>query len=137
MTEASVPTITGIAHLGIRVHDFERSRAFYELLGFVLVVGPIGHEPVAILDHPSGIEINLVLNAARPSAANVLMDIDEKHPGYTHVALSVSDVKATQAALEAAGVAITEGPVTFPSGAVSIFVRDPDRNVLEFNQRAG
>ncbi len=137
MTEASVSTITGFAHLGVRVHDLERSRAFYGLLGFELVAGPMGHEPVVILTHPSGIEINLVLNAARASAPNVLMDIDEKHPGYTHVALRVSDVKATQAALEAAGIALTEGPVTFPSGAVSIFVRDPDRNVIEFNQAAG
>lgn len=137
MTEASIPNITGFAHVGIRVHDLARSRAFYELLGFALVVGPVGPEPVAILTHPSGIEINLVLNAARASAPNVLMDIDEKHPGYTHVALRVSDVKATQAALEAAGIALTEGPVTFPSGAVSIFVRDPDRNVMEFNQAAG
>ena len=137
MTEASIPNITGFAHVGIRVHDLERSRTFYGLLGFELVAGPMGPEPVAVLTHPSGIEINLVLNAARSAAANVLMDIDEKHPGYTHVALRVSDVKATQAALEAAGVAITEGPVTFPTGAVSIFVRDPDRNVIELNQAAG
>jgi lactoylglutathione lyase len=136
MTEPSVPTITGIAHYGVRVHDLERSRAFYGLLGFELVAGPMGPEPVAVLTHPSGIEVNLVLNAAHASAPNVLMDVEEKHPGYTHVALRVSDVKATQTALEAAGVALTEGPVTFPGGAVSIFVRDPDRNVIEFNQAA-
>jgi lactoylglutathione lyase len=97
----------------------------------------MGPEPVAVLSHPAGVELNLVLNAADPSAPNVLMDVDEKHPGYTHLALAVSDVKATQKALEAAGIAITEGPATFPSGAVSIFVRDPDRNVIELNQPPG
>ena len=128
------PLITGIAHLGIRVHDLDRARAFYEQLGFEFVVGPVGLEPVAILEHPSGVEINLILNAADAADTNVLMDIDEKHPGYTHVALAVSDVKAMQAALEAAGIAITEGPITFPKGGKAIFVRDPDRNVIEFNQ---
>lgn len=128
------PLITGIAHVGIRVHDLDRARAFYEQLGFEFVVDPVGLEPVAILEHPSGVEINLILNAADAADTNVLMDIDEKHPGYTHVALAVSDVKAMQAALEAAGIAITEGPITFPKGAKAIFVRDPDRNVIEFNQ---
>ena len=52
----------------------------------------------------------------------------------TKLALAVSDVKATQAALESVGIAITEGPITFPTGATSSFVRDPDRNVIEFNQ---
>jgi lactoylglutathione lyase len=129
--------VTGIGHVGIRVHDLTRSRAFYALLGFELTAGPMGPEPVAVLSHPAGVELNLVLNAADPSAPNVLMDVDEKHPGYTHLALAVNDVKATQKALEAAGIAITEGPVTFPSGAVSIFVRDPDRNVVELNQPPG
>ncbi len=126
--------ITGIAHVGIRVHGLERARAFYELLGFEFIVGPVGPEPVAIVRHPSGVEINFILNATDATAANVLMDVEEKHPGFTHIALAVSDVKATQAALKSAGIAITEGPITVPGGATSIFVRDPDRNVIEFNQ---
>ncbi len=128
--------ITGVAHIGIRVHDLDRARAFYELLGFRFVVGPVGPEPVAILSHPAGVEINLILNAAVATNENVLMDVPDKHAGYTHVALAVGDVKAAQAALEAAGIEITEGPLTFPGGAVSIFVRDPDRNVVELNQAA-
>ena len=98
---------------------------------------PVGPEPVAILSHPSGVEINLILNATKPATDNVLMDIDEKHAGYTHVALAVRDLAATQAALDAAGIAITEGPVTFPGGARALFVRDPDRNVIELHQPAG
>ena len=34
--------IHGVAHIGIRVHDLERSRRFYEQLGFKFVVGPVG-----------------------------------------------------------------------------------------------
>ena len=128
--------ITGIAHVGIRVHTLDRARAFYELLGFNFVIGPIGPEPVAIMTHPSGVEINFILNAADTSTQNVLMDLKEKHPGYTHIALSVKNVLEAQSVLISAGVTITEGPITFPNGSTAIFVRDPDRNVIEFNQPA-
>ena len=131
-----VQIITGIAHVGIRVHTLDRARAFYELLGFNFVIGPIGSEPVAIMTHPSGIEINFILNAADTSTQNVLMDLKEKHPGYTHIALSVKNVLEAQSVLISAGVTITEGPITFPNGSTAIFVRDPDRNVIEFNQPA-
>lgn len=126
--------ITGVAHIGIRVHDLARARAFYERLGFKFVAGPVGPEPVAILAHPSGVEVNFILNAPSAAAPNILMDVPEKHPGYTHVALAVRDVAAMQAELAAAGVALSGGPVTFPGGSKAIFVRDPDRNVIEFNQ---
>ena len=126
--------ITGIAHVGIRVHDLARSRAFYEKLGFSFVAGPLGHEPVAIMSHASGVEINFILNASDPEAPNVLMDVAQKHPGYTHIALSVRDLAAVQAALNAADIALSGGPITFPGGSTAIFVRDPDRNVVELNQ---
>ena len=122
--------IAGIAHVGIRVHDLARSRAFYERLGFEFVAGPIGPEPVAILRHPSGVEINLILNAADASAPNVLMDTPEKHPGYTHVALAIADAEAMRDALERAGIPISGTRGGRPLAAV--FVRDPDRNVIEF-----
>ena len=127
--------ISGIAHIGIRVHALDRARTFYEQLGFNFDIGPIGPEPVAIMSHPSGIEINFILNAANASAENVLMDMEEKHAGYTHMAFSVQNVSEVQSELENARVTITGGPITFPGGSVSIFVRDPDRNVIEFNQR--
>ncbi|HZQ62274.1 MAG TPA: VOC family protein [Casimicrobiaceae bacterium] len=126
--------VTGIAHIGIRVHSLERSRAFYETLGFEFVMGPVGPEPVAILLHPSGVNINLILNAPGENEPNILMDVPQKHPGYTHVALDVSDLAAAQRALEQAGIRITEGPVTFSNGTRAIFVRDPDRNVIELDE---
>src|SRR5215472_14995622 len=93
-TEAGPIPITGLAHIGIRVHDLERSAGFYELLGFVKTAGPIGPEPVAILEHPSGLEVNLVLNAPQASEPNILMDVPEKHPGITHFALLCPDILA-------------------------------------------
>ena len=127
--------VTGIAHIGIRVHDLDRSVRFYALLGFRKTAGPVGPEPVAILHNDAGVEINLILNAPSSSEPNVLMDVPEKHPGITHVALLCPDIMAAKATLEAAGIALSGGPVRFGPGAQGIFVRDPDRNVIELHQR--
>ena len=130
---SSIP-LQGIAHIGIRVHDLERSVKFYERFGFVKTAGPIGPEPVAILEHPSGIEINLILNAPSADAPNILMDVPDKHPGITHIALHCPDILAAKASLEAQGIAISGGPIQFTPKARGIFVRDPDRNVIELHQ---
>lgn len=131
---AAVP-IQGLAHIGVRVHDMERSVRFYALLGFEKTAGPIGPEPVAILSHPSGVELNLILNAREAQAPNVLMDVPEKHPGITHFALLCDDIRAAKARLEAAGIALSGGPMRLGELAEAIFVRDPDRNVIELHQR--
>lgn len=127
----STVEIIGIAHVGIRVHDLERSREFYERLGFAFVIGPVGPEPVAVLRHPAGIEINLVLNASNSDSENVLMDVADKHAGYTHVALAVNDLDAATAMFAEAGIPLSGGPNTYPGGSRGIFVRDPDNNVVE------
>jgi lactoylglutathione lyase len=134
-TKTALISISGLAHIGIRVHDLERSVRFYELLGFEKTAGPIGPEPVAILEHPSGVELNLILNATYASEANVLMDTPEKHAGITHFALLCSDIMAAKEQLEAAGFPLSDGPVRFGPRAQGIFVRDPDRNVIELHQR--
>ena len=126
--------IQGLVHIGIRVHDLERSVAFYALLGFVKTAGPLGPEPVAILEHPCGLEVNLVLNAASPSEPNILMDVPEKHAGITHFALLCPDIVAARRQLEDAGIPLSGGPVRFDTGAQAIFVRDPYRNVIELHQ---
>jgi lactoylglutathione lyase len=44
------------------------------------VVGAIGAEPIAIMQHSSGVLVNLILNAARASTPNILMDVKESIP---------------------------------------------------------
>jgi lactoylglutathione lyase len=127
--------VSGIAHVGIRVHDLERSVSFYALLGFSKTAGPMGPEPVAILENDAGVEINLILNAPSATEPNVLMDVPEKHPGITHIALLCDDILEAKARLEEAGIPLSGGPVRFGPKAQAIFVRDPDRNVIELHQR--
>lgn len=128
--------ITRINHAGLRVRSLEAARAFYEKLGFRFIAGPIGPEPVAIMEHDSGVNINLILNASDDaSERNVLMDEGVKHTGFTHIALEITDAEAVEARLGELGIPITEH-VEF-DGARFFFVRDPDGNVIEFHRPAG
>lgn len=126
--------ISGLGHVGIRVLDLERSLSFYVQLGFERVWW--GEEDrVAILRHPAGMEINLIVNAVA-DGPNVLMDVPKKVAGITHVAWTVASADQVAEALSAAGIVITEGPVTHPNGSRSVFVRDPDHVVVEFCEPA-
>jgi lactoylglutathione lyase len=123
-------SIEAVEHIGIRVTDAARSEAFYALLGFEPTFRG-GSEPVVILKNARGVEINLICNGDPGSdAVNVLMDVPEKHPGYTHVALGVASIDDTVAELERLGIAVSGGPMKL-GDRVSLFVRDPDRNVIE------
>lgn len=117
-------------HIGIRISDRDASVAFYELLGFKLIADggyEAGH-PLVML-HPSGININLLGPATAKAGENILMDEAAKYPGITHLAVKVKDAEATEAFVTDNGIAIT-GRRNF-RGTKTIFIRDPDRNVLE------
>lgn len=133
---ADTIAIERVDHIGVRVRDLDRALAFYRVLGFDLVRRAKGDD-VAIVRNEQGVELNLVFNAnAGDPSANILMDVPEKFAGYTHIALRVTSIPGTIAALKANSIAITQGPVSFGDpGQVSVFVRDPDRNVIELRGR--
>jgi lactoylglutathione lyase len=125
-----------VDHVGVRVRDLERALRFYGILGFKLHA-KASNDAVAIVRNEHEVELNLVYNAnADAGGKNVLMDVGEKYPGWTHLALRVSSIKATIEALRANDIRITQGPVSFGrDGHVSVFVRDPDLNVVELRGR--
>jgi len=142
MSDVSNIEIKRVDHMGIRVTDAKRAIDFYQKLGFSVIrrLDPAAeHENfdnVAILRNDNGVEINLVINGDPGETENILMDVEARHAGFTHVALTVASMKATIAALGKYGIAITQGPVMFGGdGHVSVFIRDPDRNVIELRAR--
>ncbi|THD59056.1 VOC family protein [Phenylobacterium sp.] len=130
-------TLGAIDHVGIRVSDRARAQAFYERLGFVLDPDEDSPGGRSIgLVNGAGARINLIYNAApRASGGNVLMDIADKWPGYTHAAFLVASLDELVVWLEREGLRITEGPSVFGQGRRKVcFIRDPDGNVLEFDE---
>ena len=124
--------IKSVNHVGIRVTEKDRSVRFYGALGFVFEsdAGFLDGHPI-IMKHPSGVVLNLLGPANASEGTNILMDVEEKHPGITHFALTVASIEGAKSFMEENDIAITG---SFSFGNMSaIFVRDPDRNVIEID----
>jgi catechol 2,3-dioxygenase-like lactoylglutathione lyase family enzyme len=124
--------IETVNHIGIRIEDRTRSVAFYELLGFELLedAGFKDGHPI-IMKHPSGVVLNLLGPANAGDGKNILMDVEEKYPGYTHIALTVSDLETAKSFMNENKIEIT-GSFSFRNMS-AIFIRDPDKNVIELD----
>jgi lactoylglutathione lyase len=124
--------IRNVNHVGIRVSQKQASIDFYAVLGFELL-NDVGFEqghPV-IMKHACGVVLNLLGPATVDDDTNILMDVDEKHTGITHVALTVSSIDHARSFVAQNDIAITG---SFSFGNMSaIFIRDPDRNVIELD----
>ena len=124
--------IERVNHIGIRIRDRAISTAFYDVLGFALKTDAgfdDGH-PI-IMKHPCGVVLNLLGPADVDDNSNILMDVDEKYTGITHFALTVSSLEDAKAFMAEHDIKITG---SFSFGSMSaIFIRDPDRNVIELD----
>jgi lactoylglutathione lyase len=128
--------IEKVDHVGIRVSQKQVSIDFYEGLGFETLVDTgfeQGH-PV-IMRHPSGVVINLLGPSTASAGSNILMDVDEKHPGITHVSFKIASMEAAKTFLASKNIELT-GNFSF-KGMHAIFFRDPDRNVIELDAYEG
>jgi lactoylglutathione lyase len=128
--------IQTVDHVGIRVADIERAMRFYSLFGFVLE-HRAGNDAVVVMKNRHDVELNLIYNADDDNGGkNILMDVPRKYAGYTHVAFRVGSIADAITLLRENDITITQGPVSFGrDGHVSLFVRDPDRNVIELRGR--
>ena len=129
--------LSQIDHVGIRVTDRRRAQQFYEQLGFKNDPDEESAQSRSCgLVNYAGARINLIYNGTLPEGGrNVLMDVDDKWPGYTHAAFIVDDLDALVRWLTEQGIRITEGPSVFGHGRRKVcFIRDPDGNVIEFDE---
>jgi len=124
-------SITAYDHFGLRVTDRKRALEFYAALGFIADARH-SNERVAEVVNAAGIRFNLIFNGV-PRENNILLDEPTKHPGYTHAAFIVDRLDDIMAWAAECGVVITEGPVNW-GRRITCFLRDPDGNVLEFNE---
>ena len=78
--------ITRINHVGLRVRDLALARAFYEKLGFEFLGGPIGPEPVAIVEHLSGCQHQFHSQRISRCISDQCVDgrISETHGFHSH-----------------------------------------------------
>jgi len=128
--------VLGYEHVGIRVTDQRRALAFYKRLGFHPDPSVDVSEFNAVeLVNASGVRLNLIHNGQqRPENRNILMDEVEKWPGITHVAFVVDSLDTVIQHMREEGVPITEGPLEIDGRRIICFIRDPDGNVVEFDE---
>lgn len=143
-------SIKGLVHVNINCSDFDRSLAFYELLGFTKAVdvparntaevaAAVGMPPYTVKG-----ALLVLRGAATPFVIDLLewQDPVDASPPYPHlyhlgiarIALATDDLDADVAFLQAHGVRFLSAPATVTlEGRTSRFVcfEDPDGTVLE------
>lgn len=112
--------VQGLNHISLLVCDLDASVRFYgDVLGLPSLPRPDFDFPGAWFALGSQ-ELHLI---ADPSRWNGL-------PSF-HFALQVEDANAAGGALTACGITDFQGPAPRPDGAVQVFFKDPDGNVIE------
>ena len=144
--------IKGLLHVNINCRDFERSRRFYELLGFELLapVPAEGRGSVALavgfdhyrvkgalMKHPSRIVIDLLEWQEPPIPDRSVNPLNAV--GIARIALVTADIDADIDSLKEAGVELISdhpGEAEGPQGSPVRFIcfKDPDGNTLELVQ---
>ena len=124
-------------HTMVRITDPERSRAFYEALGFRFeremdIVRDGEREATnyffSIGDHDSVLELTFNHDGRTYDLGT----------GYGHIAIGVEDLDATLAALEEQGIEPERPPYQVSEGGSFLcFVRDPDEYRIELIGRSG
>jgi catechol 2,3-dioxygenase-like lactoylglutathione lyase family enzyme len=115
-------------HLVLTVASIPATSAFYAGLGFQPVTFGDGRTALAFGDQK--INLHQEDGSFTPKAA-------KPTPGSADLCFVVRSLKEAMDRIAAAGIAIEEGPVA-RTGAIgpitSLYVRDPDGNLLEFSE---
>lgn len=144
--------ISGVLHANINCSDFERSRAFYEMLGFTVLmnVEQTAEHDVAAAVGMASYRVKGALMALPDGSVVDLLQWQDPHDdtpprgalnqlGIARLALTTTDIAGDIARLKAAGVTfLSDAParVKDPLGGTTQFIcfADPDGTVLELVQ---
>jgi lactoylglutathione lyase len=130
-------SVTRYLHTMYRITDPERSRAFYEALGFEFrrelpIVRDGELEATNYFFGVPGQEEELELTFNHDGRSY------ELGTGYGHIALAVDDLDSTLARLKEQGIEPERPPYTIREGGSRLcFVQDPDQYRIELIDRIG
>ena len=119
---------TGIGHVAIRARDLDSVVAFY--------TEKLGLAEMFRLNQDDGSLMLVYLRVTDDQYVEIFPNGVGETParnasGFTHLCLSVSDLEATVAALEAAGVTIDIALKTGKDGNRQAWISDPEGNRIE------
>lgn len=123
---------TGLGHIAIRVKDVERSLAFYK--------DQLGFEEMLRLHRDNGDLWLVYLRVTDEQYIEIFPYAvgDEAPPreaiGLNHTCITVDDIDAIVAQLEAAGIPLLQPKITGADGNRQAWIADPDGNRFELMQ---
>jgi catechol 2,3-dioxygenase-like lactoylglutathione lyase family enzyme len=120
------PRITGLAHVGLYVHDIEKARAYYHDF--------LGYTEVTPLKNDDG---TLRLTFFKINDRQFVEVFPERSPGtdrLAHIAIETDDAEALRVYLKSRGVAVPDKAALGRTGNIAFTVKDPDGHTVEFLQ---
>ena len=125
--------MTTYLHTMVRITDAEKSRTFYEALGFQK-----GKESPIVRNGELEATNYFYGLPGQPDVLELTLNHDgrtyEMGTGYGHIAIGVDDLDETLARLKEQGIEPEREPYSVREGGSRLcFVRDPDRNFTVLN----
>jgi glyoxylase I family protein len=128
---------TEFHHMGVVCQDMAATERFYtEHFGFTRArVVPLGEGDQIVFLKSGPLYLEL-FKATKPNPAPVAEGAGPEYPGWRHLAFKVVDVDAKLAEM-GSDAKITAGPMGFDAfipGWRTVWVADPDGNIVEISQ---
>ncbi len=124
-------TVSGLAHVAIRVTDIDRALDFY--------VSKLGFERLMHLDRDDKLWL-VYLRVTDNQFIELFLDgVGDRAPGpevtgYNHLCLSVPDIDKSVAELQDAGIELSRPKVLGLDGNWQCWIEDPDGHRIEIMQ---